>query len=373
MFDRRLVIRAVCLLLPVMITVSAVAAPQADVTGRSGSDEQQPSVRLSEQFGGASRGSDAESEAAADSAFGPVLRVLGIYSIIIAAASLFGGWLPGRVRFSHLQFQLLLSMVGGMLLGIGVFHLLAHAFHQLGGARIDLVTGWLMAGIVLMFFLLRAFHVHHHEPAGIKDVLADSGEAASHEAELPVSHAGCDHDHHHHDSHDHGHAISHSGSGLGWTGMLFGLGIHTLLDGVALGAAMQADAQHGARGWLGLGVLTGIVLHKPLDSLSITTMMQSANRPLSERVLVNLAYCVLCPLGAFLFVSGMNLTGTSLSIVVGCSLAFSAGIFICIALADLLPEMEFHSHHRWQLTAFLIAGIVLAWAIRFLEPAHMHG
>jgi zinc and cadmium transporter len=54
-------------------------------------------------------------------------------------------------------------------------------------------------------------------------------------------------------------------------------------------------------------------------------------------------------------------------------LAFSAGVFVCIALSDLLPEVEFHSHDRVPLSASLVLGLVLAWAIGFLEPEHTHG
>jgi len=60
------------------------------------------------------------------------------------------------------------------------------------------------------------------------------------------------------------------------------------------------------------------------------------------------------------------------SLIVGCALAVSAGVFLCIALGDLLPEMEFHSHNRVQLTAALIAGITLGWGIHLLDPAHTH-
>jgi hypothetical protein len=34
--------------------------------------------------------------------------------------------------------------------------------------------------------------------------------------------------------------------------------------------------------------------------------------------------------------------------------------------------MEFHRDDSIQLTAALIAGIALGWAIHFLEPAHSH-
>ncbi|MCA9158272.1 MAG: hypothetical protein KDA72_08095, partial [Planctomycetales bacterium] len=53
-------------------------------------------------------------------------------------------------------------------------------------------------------------------------------------------------------------------------------------------------------------------------------------------------------------------------------LAFSAGVFLCISLSDLLPEMEFHSHSRFQLTAALLLGIMAAVAIGLVEGEHAH-
>lgn len=296
-----------------------------------------------------------------------LLWVLAGYTVLIACSSWFGGALAVSFRFSHLQFQRLLSIVGGMLLGIALFHLLPHAVFELGPQRIDFAVNWMMAGILVMFFLLRSFHVHHHEPASIIDAVAeeheDPQESDSATSIIHGQHSGeCPGHDHHHGAH----------GSLSWGGMFLGLGIHTVLDGVALGAAMQSDIGHIPGSWLGLGVLLGIVLHKPLDSLSITTMMVNAKQPNRRCVLVNLVYSLLCPLGALLFLLGVWSTGMQTSLVVGGGLAFSAGIFLCIALADLLPEMEFHSHNRYQLSAWLLFGVALAWAIRFLEPAHLH-
>jgi zinc and cadmium transporter len=295
-----------------------------------------------------------------------------MYSVFIAASSLLGGWLPGRVKLSHTSFQLLISLVGGLLLGIGVFHLLAHSVHELGVTQVDTVSLWVMGGMMLMFFLLRAFHVHHHAPAD--DVVPDPNLVP-----LPILHELSSRDmeqpHEHHVGCDHGHGHSHGAptGRLGWAGLFFGLGVHTLLDGLALGAAMQADAAHGVTWLVALGVLLGIVLHKPLDSLSITTLMMQAGRSSRARWTVNFIYASLCPIGATAFLLGVRTAGDVSHTIVGCSLAFSAGAFICIALADLLPEMEFHSHDRWRLSIALLLGIALAWAIRFLEPAHLHG
>lgn len=296
---------------------------------------------------------------------------LAVYSILIAAASLFGGWLPGHIHISHTGFQLLISLVGGLLLGVGVFHLLTHSVYEMGSQRIDVVACWMMGGMLLMFFLLRAFHVHHHEPPeeGIVTpnsmtlpVLHDLSNLTVVEAH--VHHDGCQHHPPHVPGVPHGR--------LGWIGLFFGLGVHTLLDGLALGAAMQSDADHGVQQFVAIGVMLGIALHKPLDSLSITTLMIHAGQPPATRWVVNVAYACLCPFAAALFLSGIPTGSESSQLIIGACLAFSSGAFICLALADLLPEMEFHSHDRLRLSAALALGIFLAWAIRYLEPSHLH-
>src|SRR5262245_12783707 len=92
----------------------------------------------------------------------------------------------------------------------------------------------------------------------------------------------------------------------------------------------------------------------------------------ASRTLVNAAFSLICPFGAMLFVIGMGSLAEQQSLVVGCALAVSAGVFLCIALSDLLPEMEFHSHSRLPLTAALLTGVALAWAIGFAESEHAH-
>jgi zinc and cadmium transporter len=54
-------------------------------------------------------------------------------------------------------------------------------------------------------------------------------------------------------------------------------------------------------------------------------------------------------------------------------MALAAGAFLCIAAADLLPEVQFHSHDRVLLTASLALGLVIAWGITVLErSSHAH-
>ena len=55
------------------------------------------------------------------------------------------------------------------------------------------------------------------------------------------------------------------------------------------------------------------------------------------------------------------------SLLIGCALAFSAGLFLCIALSDLLPEVAFHSHDRGKLSAALLLGVAVAIGVELLH------
>ena len=76
--------------------------------------------------------------------------------------------------------------------------------------------------------------------------------------------------------------------------------------------------------------------------------------------LVNLGFGLMIPAGVVLFVVGSaGIGATAASSLTAGALAFSAGTFLCIALSDLLPELQFHSHDRLKLSAALLAGVVL--------------
>lgn len=293
------------------------------------------------------------------------------YGLGIAAASWVGGILPRLFHLSHNLIQTLLSFVGGLMLGIGVLHLLPHAIYAAPVESVDVLMMCVLGGVLLMFALVRVFHFHMHEPP------SESGETAA--AAIPPVRRP-EHDHGAHGMGRAGHRDASTDLRQGsasWVGVLFGLGIHTLLDGVALGASIQAEVSHG-RGWglYGLGVAVAIALHKPMDSLSISSLMTIAGASQRRKSLVNLSYALLCPLGAALFhlgVMGLGADAGSGEWMVPGTLAFAAGMFLTISLSDLLPEMQFHAHNRVQLTVTLLLGVAAAWALGFLEPAHLHG
>jgi zinc and cadmium transporter len=73
----------------------------------------------------------------------------------------------------------------------------------------------------------------------------------------------------------------------------------------------------------------------------------------------NLALSLLVPVGACAFVASnawLGGDGTLSSPYTAAVLAFSAGTFLCIALSDILPELQFHHHDRIKLSLALLAG-----------------
>ena len=272
--------------------------------------------------------------------------LLVVYCLAIALFSLIGGLLPNWVRMTHTRTQVIMSFVSGLMLGVAFYHLLPHSIALVGGpGAADVSVWWLMVGLIAMLLLLRMFHFHQHDFSSEQDL---------------------HHDHHH----SHGEPEAHP---LSWMGIALGLALHTIIDGVALGAVIQGEASGGeTAGLLGIGVFLAILLHKPLDAMSITTVMEAGGWSRPARATTNAIFAFMCPVGALLFFFGVGYLDGTRDYVVGVALAFSAGAFICIALSDLLPEVHFHSHDKGKLTLAFMLGIILAYAIGSIEPADAH-
>lgn len=275
--------------------------------------------------------------------------MLIVYCVAALLASLAGGSLPSLLRLTHTRLQTALSFVAGLMLGMALLHLIPHATHQMGS--LDRTVQWALAGFVAMFFLQRLFHYHQHDLPGISAARAE---------ETCACHA------------DHGHAHAHPATGrLTWMGTTLGLGLHSIFDGLALAAAVAAEA-HGA-GLVGLGTALAVILHKPFDAMAVTTLMHASHSSKTARNLVNLGFALITPLGVAIFALGLGGLAQANEVVVGCALAFCAGTFLCISCSDLLPELHFHSHDRVKLSLALAAGLGVSMLVgRFETCGHDH-
>ncbi|MCA9207279.1 MAG: ZIP family metal transporter [Planctomycetales bacterium] len=326
-----------------------------------------------------------------------LFALVAVYSVLLCLASLLGGWLPSMIRMTHTRMQLSLSFVGGLMLGVAVLHLLPHGAVEAGSLNTAAIGT--LCGLIVMFLMIRLFHVHAHGTADPMD---------SHHHHVHGHHECCDHEHgaehdhvrdHDHDSseqhhvaEEHAHSLPVSGQGeafeneatvfdsadchrhpLSWIGLAIGLSLHTLIDGMALAASVAVEKEHvGAVGFLGIGTFLAVLLHKPLDALSITSVMGVGGWTGRWKTLVNVGFSLICPIGFVVFLFGMQQQAAMHSPWLGFILAFAAGAFICIALSDLLPEVQFHSHDRVKLSLALLAGVAIAYGIGFLESEHQH-
>ena len=285
--------------------------------------------------------------------------LIAAYCSLVAVASFGGGSVPALLRLTHTRMQVIMSFVGGFVLTVALLHLLPHAALEMGS--LDWAVWAALAGLLTMFFLIRIFHVHQHAPVDV-----DGGEAGAHDHShdacllhaYPVDGERCA---------THRHRYS-------WVGLFVGLGLHTLLDGVAIAASVTAEARYPeASNLLGLGTFLAVLLHKPMDAMTITSVMAAGNWSRESRQLVNLAFALTSITGATAFCLGLSHFTEQQHLIVGLALGFSAGIFLCIALADILPEVQFHAHDRLKLSSALVFGVVLASALGILEAPHYHG
>jgi zinc and cadmium transporter len=298
------------------------------------------------------------------------LWLLTIYCALVLVASLAGGWVLLIIRPTHSRLQMAISFVAGLMLGIATLHFLPDAEDQLHS--IDRTVEWMLAGFLTMFFLQRFFHFHHHDtPAGDPEDCchghtpkksANHGHGHSHEAQAHAHHS-----HGHGHEHLHAHTLADkSAQQLSWVGTALGMTLHSLLDGLALAASVEAGV-HGHAGLAGLGVALVVILHKPFDAMAISALMTASGSSRILRHVLNGAFALVSPVGAVLFYFGASHFADSNAIFLGCALAFCAGTFLCIASSDLLPELQFHSHDRLKLSVALIAGLSVAMLIKHFE------
>ncbi|MEM7624748.1 MAG: ZIP family metal transporter [Planctomycetota bacterium] len=296
--------------------------------------------------------------------------LLVVYCLLIIAASVGGGLIPLLVRLTHTRLQLAISLTAGFMFGVAVLHMVPHAIETPGvtasGAMI-----WVLVGFLFMFFIERFFSFHTHEVAE----LDDGGKVLTSAEDLP-EHDHNEHARHHDHAHPHGMVGETPGNKLSWTGAAIGMTLHSVIAGVALASAVASESSgaghHATAALAGLAVFLVVVLHKPLDALTVITLTASAGFAKPTRHLINGLFALAVPLGVGLFGLGLNQTALAESgTLIGHALAFSAGTFLCIALSDLLPELHFHSHDRGKLSTALLVGVTLAFVMATAEHS-MH-
>ena len=163
-----------------------------------------------------------------------------------------------------------------------------------------------------------------------------------------------------------------------WFTVLAGMSVHTLFEGFALGSSLGFEegidldhlAENGVQGLtLTFAVVLAIVLHKPLDALTVVGVMKHAGMEKKLLWMTNVAFALICPFGAVLALFFFREVLHDYEHVLGMVLAVITGAFLCIALADLLPEAFRHRHDRLKIFLAFLGGVLLTFIIVLFTPA----
>lgn len=279
-----------------------------------------------------------------------------IYAILTFVCSLLGGIVISKLKFSHTGLQILLSFVGGLMLAVAILHLLPHSVTELKG-NTKTASVAMLAGILITFLLLRVFQVHQH--GAYDDTQSQICQHPEHRQATA--------------SDDPNHCEVHR-SRYSWIGLFIGLGIHALIDGLAISAIVVESTNHTEVPLLpGIALAAAILLHKPLDSMSVISVMKSSGWDQNAVRLANFSFALISPLGIYIAAYGFDVFAVdSNTSLLGWTFGISAGCFITIALSDILPELTFHNHDRLKLTIALILGVALGFMLQGSETTHDH-
>ncbi|MGE5216945.1 MAG: ZIP family metal transporter [Chloroflexota bacterium] len=234
---------------------------------------------------------------------------LGFYLPTVVFISLIGGFLPLLRELSQRALALLLSFSAGVLLGAVFFHMLPET-----GRILEDDIGWpILAGFLLIFVMERFVFVH-----------------ACEERECDIHHMGIP--------------------------AFLGISLHSLLDGLALGAGLMLPQ-------LGPVVLLAVLIHKMPDSISISSILLSAGWDRHQVARLNLLFSLTTPIGALLaYLFFRALSDENVAIAIG----ISAGTFLAIATADILPQVHRIENRNPLTLMFLVFGLAVSWAGRLI-------
>lgn len=270
---------------------------------------------------------------------------LSLYTGAILLGALAGGALPlfASVRRS----DLLLSFSAGVMLGAAFFHMLPEAVEQGGKEALPFAA----VGFLLLYLAERFVLVHVCAEPGPNRRLSTAG------APLPHHEGERDHDHGAHGHPDGTGCDVHTLGLAAWLGM----SAHTLVDGFALGAASATPE-------LGALVFLAILAHKVPNSFSLSAILLSEGYSRARAVAMNAAFALMVPVGAGVYVLLRELVHVQRFTAL--ALAASAGTFLHLALSDILPDLHRRGASRWRLSAALVGGVALMFALTLLRHEH---
>lgn len=204
----------------------------------------------------------------------------------------------------------LLSFSAGVLLSFSLIHLLPEALEENSSAL------WWVTGSFFVFYAIEHLLSLHH---------CEKGECRTHETFTLVS----------------------------WLGLL----LHSLIDGVVIGAGFEVSST------LGLLSTLAVLFHELPEGISSMSVMIYGGYPIGQAIKKSAWVALATPLGAvgtLLFLRKID--GKAM----GFLLAMAAGSFLYVAASDLIPEI--HKKSKWLNIVLTLIGclipVLTGWLLR---------
>src|SRR3989344_2014862 len=254
-----------------------------------------------------------------------ILGYIIVFTLIGSVISLIGGMLLlFREKFALKISHYLSAFAAGALLATAFFDLLPESFEHMEEFGMDVnIPLWTLVGI-LSFFILERFIHHHHSHN--KEVEGEEKKAI-----IPL--------------------------------IIFGDTMHNFTDGVAIAATFLIS--------IPLGIVTSLAVaaHEIPQEIGDFGLMLNRGMKRGKVLLINFYSSLAALAGALLtYIYKDSLEGF-LPLV----LSITAGFFIYIALADLIPEIHNKDNQKvafWESVMLFIGVLVVYFAISTLHGSH---
>lgn len=215
----------------------------------------------------------------------------------------------------------LIVFAAGLLVAGALLHLVPGAVALIGGDR---AASWTL-GSFLVFFLLEAHFIPHVHARG----------------EMPLE------DHHAAAGPAHGHR--HAADSVGPV-VVVGLALHSVVDGISVGAGLSAGAL------LGTVTATLVVVHKLPVGIAAMSALYHSGVPGPQASWISGGLALVTPVAVVISYFALRNVSEHL---LGILLALAGGSFLYVGAADLLPEGQARGRPSATLMFFAGTGVML--------------